>query len=76
MASTAAAYDRGDGESFPPDEEADAPAGKCAGRLLDITKAPNFLEDEEWVEKAPHADELRETWEEWQDEVDDRPPPD
>lgn len=76
VASTAAAYDRGDGEPFPPDEDADAPEGKCAGRLLDITKAPNFLEDDEWVEKAPHAAELRETWEEWRDEVDDRPPPD
>lgn len=77
VAATSAAHDEGDGEPFPPDDGADAPEGKCAGRLLDITKAPAFLEDDEWVAKAPNADDLRETWREWRDEIDgDRPPPD
>jgi len=78
VASTAAAEpgsgdDDGDGR-FESDGD-DAPDGTCAGRLLDITKAPAFLEDTDWCEKAPRSDELRETWDEWREEV-DGPPPD
>lgn len=77
VASTAAAFSAGGGDGFPADAEDEAPDGVCAGRLLEIKKAPRFLEDEEWVENAPYSDDLRETWEEWRDEVDgDRPPPD
>lgn len=48
---------------------------RCQGRLLPIEKAPEYLEDEEWLENAEHSDELVETWREWND-VDDPPPPD
>lgn len=78
VASTAAAFGGGDGAEFPADDEtADAPDGTCAGRLLDIGKAPAFLEDAEWCEAAPYAEQLRTVWREWRDDVDgDRPPPD
>lgn len=80
VASTTAAYQGdgdgdGDGDGAVVDDEADPPEGMCAGRLLDITKAPAFLDDDDWLAAAPHADELRETWAEWRDRV-DRPPPD
>lgn len=78
VASTAAAEpgsgdDDGDGR-FESDGD-DAPDGTCAGRLLDITKAPAFLEDTDWCEKAPRSDELRDTWDNWREKV-DGPPPD
>jgi len=48
---------------------------ECNGRLLSITKAPAYLTDDEWVSKAPHADELEETWGEWQFRRDKPPEP-
>jgi hypothetical protein len=60
---------------FPADDGSPRTEGKCAGRLLNINKAPRFLEDAEWCEAAPHAEELREVFAEWSDEG-DRPPPD
>jgi hypothetical protein len=91
VAGTAAVYGDGDGpeddevgEGIHVSEDAGAPEGYCAGRLMNINTAPRFLEDEEWCERAPHADELRETWEAWEEEArrwqqkidPDRPPPD
>jgi hypothetical protein len=76
VASTAAAEPgTGDGDGRFESNSSDAPDGKCAGRLLDITKAPAFLEDTEWCEKAPRSDELRDVWDKWREEV-DGPPPD
>lgn len=46
----------------------------CQGRLLDITKAPAFLEDEEWVENAENVEQLRAAWEEWRERIDGEPP--
>ena len=48
----------------------------CKGRLLDINKAPQYLEDSEWRAEAPFADELQTTWEEWRARLEDKPPPD
>ena len=49
--------------SEPADSEADERV--CGGRLLDITKAPKFLNDESWCEEADYVDELRRAWEDW-----------
>jgi len=87
VAGTESAYgpaDGGEGEGRAYGEDGEPPEGACAGRLMNINTAPRFLEDEEWCERAPHAEELRETWEawredawEWQARIDeDRPPPD
>lgn len=46
----------------------------CQGRLLDITKAPRFLEDDDWMADAENADELREAWSEWRERIDGDPP--
>lgn len=55
---------------------------ECSGRLLSITKAPAFLENEDWMASARFANDLEETWEEWRDMIDqeeiedvDVPPP-
>lgn len=51
----------------------------CAGRVLPIDKAPDYLDRKEWVAQASKADELREVWQEWQEGdgwPDDDPPPD
>lgn len=58
------------------DEDVDPPDGKCGGRLLFLGRAPEFLDDDEWRAAAPHADELAETWEEWEGDLEDWPPPD
>ena len=41
----------------------------CEGRLLDINKAPRYLEDEEWMHEADHADDLQKTWLEWEEQI-------
>jgi hypothetical protein len=46
---------------------------ECNGRLLSITKAPAYLTDDDWMKEAPNADELEETWSEWQFR-EDKPP--
>jgi hypothetical protein len=86
VAGTEAAYDAGggpvgeDGEGLhTPDDEADKPDGVCAGRLMRLSTAPRFLEDEEWCERAPRVDELREACREWPEELPEDyvvPPPD
>jgi hypothetical protein len=53
-----------------PVEEIETETVKCQGRMLDIKKAPAFLEDTDWMAAAEHADVLRETWAEWRDRVD------
>lgn len=45
----------------------------CDGRLLDIKKAPRFVNDDEWVEAAVNSSELIEEWEEWRERIDDSP---
>ncbi|MEA5387225.1 hypothetical protein VB779_09295 [Haloarculaceae archaeon H-GB11] len=42
----------------------------CRGRMLNIAKAPKFLEDEEWCSYADHVGDLREAWVAWRDEID------
>jgi len=49
--------------SEPADSEADERV--CGGRLLDITKAPQFLQDESWCKQADYVSELREAWNNW-----------
>lgn len=44
----------------------------CGGRLVDISKAPRFLNDDNWCKNAKHANEVRETWE----RLVKHPPPD
>lgn len=46
---------------------------RCKGRLLDITEAPRFVEDEEWLERAEHSEMLLEAWCEWCDEPEGDP---
>jgi hypothetical protein len=52
------------------------PGDKCAGRLLHLSRAPEFLDDKEWRAAAPRSEELAETWDEWEDEIKEPPPPD
>lgn len=47
---------------------------ECAGRLEPIREAEHYLEDEEWRERAPYAEKLQTTWEDWKEE--NGPPPD
>jgi hypothetical protein len=44
------------------DLEDDEEPEQCNGRLLHIFKAPEYLNDEDWVEQARHADQLREQY--------------
>ena len=61
----------GDGAADQVDvEEVDVEREDCEGRLLDIGKAPRFLEDEDWMADAPHAEDLRAAWREWRSLVD------
>ena len=50
-------------------EDVDVEPETCEGRMLSIAKAPRFLEDDEWLAEAHHADDLRETYEEWSDKL-------
>lgn len=45
--------------------EVDIETRSCEAPLYDISRAPAFLSDEEWVEQAEYADELAETYELW-----------
>lgn len=82
VASTAISHeDDEEDNGFGEGDDETPPDGKCAGRLLTINKAPNFLDDSEWVENAPHADELedvwnewKEQWKEWEERIDEPPP--
>ncbi len=42
----------------------------CGGRLLNIGMAPRYLEDDEWRENAPYADQLAEVYAEWSERLD------
>lgn len=67
----------GDGAADPTievTEEIELEKEECAGRLLEIKKAPKFLENSDWMADAPHADELRRAWNEWRDRIDSDPP--
>lgn len=55
-------------------EEIELKKEECAGRLLEIKKAPKFLENSDWVADAPHAEQLRRAWNEWRDRIDGDPP--
>lgn len=61
---TATGESEGEVEGEPPGPS--PPADKCSGRLLHLSRAPEFLEDGEWCESAPRSEELQETWEEWE----------
>jgi hypothetical protein len=37
----------------------------CEGRLLDISKAPEYLQDDDWRQSAPLAQELERQYREW-----------
>lgn len=43
----------------------DIPEGPCEAPLYDIARAPAFLSDDEWVEEAQHADDVRDAYLEW-----------
>lgn len=63
----------GDGDGDQPDQDepdGDPEDNDCNGRLLEIKKAPAFINNEEWTAEAPHADELKETWKDWRFRVD------
>lgn len=62
----------GDGEESQPSP----PDDTCAGRMLHLSRAPEYLEDDEWCELAPRSDELAETWDDWKDEIEEPPPTD
>lgn len=49
---------------------------ECNGRLLEVTAFPRLLNDEEFMAKAEHAQDLARTWEIWRDRVDDDRVPD
>jgi hypothetical protein len=65
----------GDGAASPPEVAVDVELEEvgCAGRILDITKEPLFIEHTDWMADAPHADQLRRAWEEWRYRVDGDP---
>jgi hypothetical protein len=44
---------------------------RCNGRLMDIKKAPAFLSDEDWRQRADHVDQVAEAWEDWRGRVDE-----
>lgn len=56
------------------DDDPEPPDDKCGGRLLHLSRAPDFLEDDDWVATAPHADELADTWDDWDGDLPDPPP--
>jgi hypothetical protein len=62
----------GDGMAAPVDET-EEPDYRCSGRLLEISKAPAFLNDREWMEQAARSEELVTAWMEWEER--DHPPP-
>lgn len=43
---------------------------RCNGRLVEVKAFPRYLENKEWVERAPYADQMKEAWEEWRYRVD------
>ena len=71
--------DDGDGEGDGADEVEELDEEEmvpCAGRVLPVDEAPEFLDDPKWLAEATCVDELREAWEEWRDSGgwDDDPP--
>jgi hypothetical protein len=63
-----------DGSAQPDEQDEDDPdedAGECQGRLLDIGKAPKFLEDPDWCEDAPHVEDLEDAWQKWRWQIDE-----
>jgi predicted nucleic acid-binding Zn-ribbon protein len=66
----------GDGEQDGEVPGPSPPDNKCAGRILHLSRAPEFLGDSEWREAAPRSEELAETWDEWEDEIEEPPPTD
>jgi hypothetical protein len=71
------AFGGGDGEGSEKmkieEEQTEVTEGVCQGRLLEITKAPRFLEDADWRDRADNADELAEAWARWRERIDDPP---
>lgn len=57
-------------------EEVPVEERDCNGRMLDITKAPAFLDNPDWMADAPNSDELADAWVEWRHRIDADDPPD
>lgn len=66
----------GSGSADEEPETVEVEAVKCDGRLLEIKAAPSRLDDPDWLAQAEYADDLRRTWAEWRQQVDDLPDPD
>jgi hypothetical protein len=65
----------GEGEAAPEEvEEVELEKEDCAGRMLDIKKAPKFLEDSDWLAEAPNSQQLVSAWQEWRHRIDAEPP--
>jgi hypothetical protein len=48
----------------------------CKGALVPISEAPDYLDDDSWIEDCPHTDRLREAYQDFQDQSQlDNPPP-
>jgi len=48
----------------------------CKGALVPISEAPDYLDDDDWIETCPHIDRLREVYQDFQDQAQlDNPPP-
>lgn len=74
-----AAHGDGSGPEMVEEEIEKEVMDDCDGRLLDIKNAPAFLSDDDWMQRAVNADQLRAAWDEWRDRVDgdpeQQPPP-
>jgi hypothetical protein len=62
--------EEGDGGSEPTadtvEEEGEEELVPCSGKVYDIEKAPDFLNDPEWIASASKAEQLRREWEKWE----------
>lgn len=68
----------GDGEGGPvivEEEIEETVREKCEGRYVPVAAFPKYLNDREWMEKAEHAEEMAQAWEEWRDRRDELPDP-
>lgn len=43
---------------------------RCSGRMLSLSRAPEFLEKDDWTQEARHADDLAREWERWKHRAD------
>jgi len=57
-----------DSQDEPDDEDASVRLVKCQGRALHISRAPQYLGDDEWRDRADYAPMLEQTYKEWKKE--------